>query len=84
MELINIRTQQTVNALQDGVIDAGVWNYDDILENHYLDNLKVVFCRKKNMRSLFCGCFGREEEQSLFTADIREKYQCKRDIENTR
>lgn len=39
--LIPIRTQQTIGALMDGTIDAGVWNYDDILENHH-DGLKTV------------------------------------------
>ncbi|CUN77821.1 hypothetical protein EAI89_13560 [Eubacterium sp. am_0171] len=43
VELVNIPTQQTVTALLEGTIDAGVWNYDDILENHHLYNLKVVF-----------------------------------------
>ena len=37
VELVGIRTQQTIAALRAGIIDAGVWNYDDILENHHLE-----------------------------------------------
>lgn len=43
VELVNIRTQQTLSALSEGTIDAGVWNYDDIIENHHLGNLNIVF-----------------------------------------
>lgn len=43
VELVNIRTQQTLAALSDGTIDAGVWNYDDIIENQHLGNLNIVF-----------------------------------------
>ena len=53
VELVNIRTQQTIGALLGGTIDAGVWNYDDILENHHLDNLKVVFLDASDYNKLF-------------------------------
>lgn len=53
VELVKIRTQQTLTALLDGIIDAGVWNYDDILENHYRNNLKVVFLDSSDYNNLF-------------------------------
>ncbi len=39
--LVPIRTQQTITALLEGKIDAGVWNYDDIIENKH-NKLHVV------------------------------------------
>ncbi len=42
VELVNLRTQQTVAALHGDVIDAGICNYDDIVENHHLGNLKMI------------------------------------------
>ena len=44
VHLVDIRTQQTISSLLDGTIDAGVWNYDDIIENHRLDDLKIEMC----------------------------------------
>lgn len=43
VQLVDIRTQQTLSALADGVIDAGVWNYDDIIENQHLGSYNIVF-----------------------------------------
>ena len=53
VKLVSIRTQQTIIALLEGTIDAGVWNYDDILENHHLENLKVVFLDSSDYNNLF-------------------------------
>ena len=53
VELVGIRTQQTIAALRAGIIDAGVWNYDDILENHHLGELKVVFLDASEYNKLF-------------------------------
>ena len=50
--LIPIRTQQTIGALMDGTIDAGVWNYDDVLENHH-DRLKVVSLPESDYNNSF-------------------------------
>ncbi len=41
VEKVAIKTQNTVSSLLDGTIDAGVWNYDDIIDNKYRQ-LKVV------------------------------------------
>ena len=73
VELVNIRTQQTVNALQDGVIDAGVWNYDDILENHYMDNLKVVFLQKEEYEESFSAAVLVVKRNSRYLQQILEK-----------
>lgn len=46
------QTQQTIGALIDGTIDAGVWNYDDVLENHH-DRLKVVSLAETDYNNSF-------------------------------
>lgn len=53
VRLVNLRTQQTISALLDGTIDAGVWNYDDMIENHRLDDLKIVFLAENEYNNLF-------------------------------
>lgn len=53
VQLVNIRTQQTISALLDGTIDAGVWNYDDVLENQRLHDLKIVFLAENEYNNLF-------------------------------
>lgn len=35
IKFVNIRADQTIAAILAGTIDAGVWNYDDILEKGY-------------------------------------------------
>lgn len=41
IELVNLRIQNTISALRDNKIDAGIWNYDAIDKNQ--DEVKVVF-----------------------------------------
>lgn len=41
VKLVEIRTQNTISALLHGKIDAGIWNYDDIVDNGHTQ-LKVV------------------------------------------
>lgn len=53
VHLVDIRTQQTISSLLDGTIDAGVWNYDDIIENHRLDDLKIVFLAEDQYNNMF-------------------------------
>ena len=53
VHLVDIRTQQTISSLLDGTIDAGVWNYDDIIENHRLDDLKIVFLAEDQYSNMF-------------------------------
>lgn len=42
VEFVPLRTQQTVAALLSGTIDAGVWNYDAVTENHDTASLSVI------------------------------------------
>lgn len=53
VQLVNIRTQQTISSLLDGTIDAGVWNYDDIIENHRIYDLKIVFLTENEYNNMF-------------------------------
>lgn len=41
VERVAIKTQNTVSSLLEGTIDAGIWNYDDIIVNKYR-HLKAV------------------------------------------
>lgn len=41
IQLIDIRAHQTIAAVQDGRIDAGVWNDDEIIESGY-NNLHII------------------------------------------
>ena len=53
VKLINILTQQTVNALLNGTIDAGVWNYDAVCDEPNVRNLKVVFLKSAEYNTMF-------------------------------
>ena len=44
-----------IGALIDGTIDAGVWNYDDVLENHH-DRLKGGSWLNRTIIILFDCC----------------------------
>ena len=37
VELVDKKAHQTIQAIQDGEVDAGVWNLDEILESGYTD-----------------------------------------------
>lgn len=37
IKFVNIRADQTIAAILAGTIDAGVWNYDDIIEKGYIN-----------------------------------------------
>ena len=51
--MINILTLQTVNALLNGTIDAGVWNYDAVCDEPNVRNLKVVFLKSAEYNTMF-------------------------------
>lgn len=53
VKLIDIRTQQTLQALAEHTIDAGVWNYDDIIENQHLWDLNMVELGSDEYNSMF-------------------------------
>lgn len=53
VRLIDIRTQQTFSALVEGTIDAGVWNYDDIIENQNPEAVHMVDLEDNTYNSKF-------------------------------
>ncbi len=53
VEKVNIRTQQTIFALADGAIDAGVWNYDGTIEDRYLSQWNMVFLKEDEYNNQF-------------------------------
>ncbi len=53
VEKVNIRTQQTISALLDGTIDAGVWNYDGTIEDRYLSQWNMVFLKEDEYNNQF-------------------------------
>lgn len=74
VQLVNIRTQQTLTALLAGTIDAGVWNYDDIMENHHLHDLKVVFLADDEYNNLFSTAVMVIQKNSPYLAELLLKY----------
>ena len=74
VELVGIRTQQTIAALRAGIIDAGVWNYDDILENHHLEELKVVFLGASEYNRLFSTAVLLVRKDGGYLKEVLKKY----------
>lgn len=74
VELVGIRTQQTIAALRAGIIDAGVWNYDDILENHHLEELKVVFLDASEYNKLFSTAVLLVRKDGGYLKEVLKKY----------
>ena len=52
VKLVELKAHQTVRAIQDGEIDAGVWNLDDIMESGY-KGLNIVPIRQFQDLSAF-------------------------------
>lgn len=71
--LVPIRTQQTVTALMEGIIDAGVWNYDDILENKH-DSIKVAFLDDSDYNNLFSTAVLVIRKDDEYLKALLEKY----------
>ena len=74
VELVGIRTQQTIAALRAGIIDAGVWNYDDIFENHHLEELKVVFLDASEYNKLFSTAVLLVRKDGGYLKEVLKKY----------
>ena len=74
VELVGIRTQHTIAALRAGIIDAGVWNYDDILENHHLEELKVVFLDASEYNKLFSTAVLLVRKDGGYLKEVLKKY----------
>lgn len=53
VNLINIKVQQTISSILSGEVDAGVLNYDDVLENYHLDNINIIFLSENEYNKLF-------------------------------
>lgn len=78
VELVDIRTQETLAALADGVIDAGVWNYDDIVEKPQLQSFHVVFLDEQTYDSRFAAAVmvirkGNRSLQEFLTKNISKE-----------
>lgn len=73
VKLVDIRTQQTLIALTDGIIDAGVWNYDDIVENHHLGNLHMVSLKPEEYSSMFATAVVVIRKESAYLRDFLKK-----------
>ncbi|WP_312425889.1 GntR family transcriptional regulator YhfZ [Lacrimispora sp.] len=71
--LVPIRSQQTVNALMDGIIDAGVWNYDDIQE-HKHEQLNVVFLDDSDYNNLFSTAVMVIRKEDEYLKTLLKKY----------
>lgn len=71
--LVDIRTQQTLSALADGTIDAGVWNYDDIIENHHLGNLNIVFLEEDEYNCKFATAVMVVQKGNISLVDFLRK-----------
>lgn len=53
IRLVDVRTQNTYSALMEGIIDAGVWNYDDIIENQNPEEVNMVDLEDNKYNSRF-------------------------------
>ena len=73
VQLVKLRTQQTISALLDGTIDAGVWNYDDIIENHHLNDLKIIFLKDNEYSSLFSTAVMVIKKGNQYLAELLRK-----------
>lgn len=52
VQLVDVKMQNVISALNAGDIDVGVWNYDDIQDKNY-NKLKTVFLDDENYSNLF-------------------------------
>lgn len=50
--MVEIRIQNTIEALKTGEIDAGVWNYDAIIENP-VTGIHIVSLSQEQYNNLF-------------------------------
>ena len=73
VKLVEIRTQQTISALTEGSIDAGVWNYDDIAEKHNLGDLQIVFLDEEMYDSRFATAVIVVQKGNSYLKDFLEK-----------
>ena len=77
--LVDIRVQQTLSAVESGMIDAGVWNYDDIIENQSLGGLHLEFLEEDEYNSKFSAAViviqkGDQALEEFLKKNIRKEY----------
>lgn len=73
VEFVEIRTQNTITALLDGRIDAGVWNYDDVIDNNQKD-FKVVFLDDSDYNNLFSTAVLVVRKQEEYLIELLKKH----------
>lgn len=79
IELVEIKTQNIISGLKAGVIDAGVWNYDDIIA-HGQDGLKVVFLRDEDYDVRFSAAVIIVKKGAEYIKALLEKYISKKRV----
>ena len=72
--LVDIRVQQTLSAVESGMIDAGVWNYDDIIENQSLGGLHLEFLEDDEYNSKFSASHCHSKGRSGVGGIFEKKY----------
>lgn len=73
VELVDIRVQQIISSILSGDIDAGVLNYDDVLENYHLDNINIVFLSQDEYSKLFSTAVLVTKKANTYLQEILNK-----------
>lgn len=74
VEKVNIRTQQTISALLEGTIDAGVWNYDGTIESRYLSRWKMVALKDDEYNNQFSAAVIVIKKDNTYLAQLLKKH----------
>ncbi|MDE7014074.1 MAG: GntR family transcriptional regulator [Kineothrix sp.] len=78
VKLVDIRTQLTLAALDEGMIDAGIWNYDDILETKSFEGLHIVTLNKPDYSSEFATAVIVIQKGNAYLKEVLDKNISKR------
>ena len=75
----NIRVQQTLSAVESGMIDTGMWNYDRSIENQSLGGLHLEILEEDEYNSKFSAAViviqkGDEALEEFLKKNIRKEY----------
>ena len=79
VHLVDIRTQLTLVALSEGLIDAGIWNYDEILEKKSAESFHILPLNEQEYSSEFATAViviqkGNNALRELLHKNISKKY----------
>ena len=74
VELVRLRTQQTIGALLSGDIDAGVWNYDVVAEDPRLKGFKVIELGNKGYDPRFAEAVLVIRKGNTYLKELLQKY----------